>query len=169
MISASGEAVEFLLSAAELSGRSVAEIMDSVLAMRSATDHPEFQRFHLDSGTIGLELLSEVDRRVRLWNPGASLVFRDKYIGYRRFDGRRADPPHASRSDVFASVLPRATFVRLLVPLDPGRFTGCTQLVDLTGKGHHGIGDAAFDMVDSDDVSAVMNVLAFWLGPNPAS
>lgn len=45
---------------------------------------------------------------------------------------------------------------------------GLGGLSDLSGTGHHGIGDMAVDLDTVDDVHAVITALDNWLGPAAA-
>lgn len=157
----------FLTAASQRAGVDPAAILESTLGTRPVTSYADAQPLIAKINPEAIEVLEELDRTLRVANPGSQLVFRSGYIGYRRFDTRQPNGVKASRSQVYASILPRQTFIRVVVPLDTANHHGLKGVSDLSGKGHHGIGDMAIDLHSVEDVRAVVSALDHWLGPAP--
>jgi predicted transport protein len=160
------EVREFLLRAAEEAGVEPAYILERALSSRPLTSYAAASSFVVNMAPEAIQVLEEIDRLLRTANPGSQLVFRAGYVGYRRFDSRQPAGVKASRSQIYASVIPRRNFVRILVPVDEPNCNESLVVRDLSGKGHHGVGDTAIDMHSVSDAGQVMSVFGDWLGPS---
>lgn len=164
-IKVSADVREFLEAAAEYAGTDIAAILTATLGVRPLTEYPEAGPFLSRIDADARATLEELDRMLRVANPGSQIAFRQVYIGYRRDDPRRSSGPLASRSQVYASLLPRQTFVRLILPLDPVDYQHVDGIEDLRGKGRHGVGDLSINVHSPEQAREVMRIFDTWLGP----
>lgn len=160
-----GPVYEFLTAAARRAKTDATTILAEVVAVVSVTERTEAAPWLENMGTPAREALEELDRLLRIANPGSQLVFRPEYIGYRRFDTRKPDGVTASRTQIYASVLPRQRSVRLVLPVNPDDFLHIDGVSDLRGKGHHGIGNVAVNVLDADHACRIVEAFDSWLGP----
>lgn len=159
------EVKEFLLAAAQHAGTDESTILATVLGAQPITDRPDCAR-HLERlKPEAASVLVELDRLLRIANPGSQWVFREQYIGYRRIEGQQPSGPKSSRSQIYASLVPRRPFVRLVLPVDPGQFGHVSGLTDVRNKGHHGVGDTAVDIHTVDEAAQALRDFAVWLAP----
>lgn len=156
---------EFLEAAAARSGTDTSIILAGVLGAKPLAEYPEARSYteRVSPETAGI--LEELDHLLRTANPGSQLVFRQQYIGYRRFDERHPTGAQASRSQIYACLLPRRAFVRMVLPVDPDDYRHVAGITDLSGKGHHGVGDAAIDIHDIETARKIVSNFDAWLGP----
>lgn len=140
------------------------EILDRVLNVYPLSQDPRFERALTGLPKPIIELLEEIDEDVRALNPGVQYVVRSEFFGYRRSEvvlsGRAAE-----RSQIFLSVVPGIRRIRLVLPLNPADLSGHVNVRDLSGKGHHGVGDVCVDVRDSADVQRFLSDFSDWLGP----
>lgn len=156
---------EFLEAASKRAGTDISAILEAILGTRPVTEFPEAKDLTGKLNTETVQVLEELDRLLRTANPGSQMVFRAEYIGYRRFDNRLPSGVKASRSQVYASLLPRKSFIRVVVPLNAADYPNVNDIIDLSKKGHHGVGDMAVDIHSVDQANAVVSALDDWLGP----
>jgi hypothetical protein len=158
------ELVEYLQLTAREAGISVAALLRQVLHVNPLTLEPGFQQLF---GTVGSEvrrLLTRLDQRLRILNPGLHYVFRVSYLGYRR-EGSVAPTAVSERSQIFVSVLPHSDRLRVVLPVDPARYAGQSGCRVLSGQGHHGVGELQVDMPDEDALGRFFKTFRDWLGP----
>ncbi|WP_250028812.1 hypothetical protein [Paractinoplanes maris] len=110
---------------------------------------------------VPLLLLLELDYQIRVRNPGLHYVDRDTYFGYRREGPKREKA--SERTQVFLSVIKRANVLTLILPLPPAEFAFHPNVRDLTGRGHHGIGDLKVTVVDATALESFLSVFDDWL------
>ena len=156
---------EFLDAAAKRRGTDIGSILEMALGARPVTEFPEAAAFTARLDDAAIEVLAELDWLLRTANPGTQMVFRTEYIGYRRFDTRKPSGAKASRSQMYASLLPRRSFIRVVVPLAAADYPKVDGVTDLSGRGHHGVGDMAIDVHSSAQARVVTAALNDWLGP----
>ena len=108
-------------------------------------------------------LFCDLDRALRLRNPGLQYVHRKMYLGYRR--ELNSSGGGGERSQIFASVLRSSTSLDLVVPLDPLVHGDFVLTRDLSSHGHHGIGDLRCTITTSGDLDSVLERFDSWLRP----
>ena len=126
---------EFLRDAAALAGVEPQAILTRV--------------FHVGDGALATivapmddltrELAVRLDRELRIRNPGLHYVERKMFLGYRR-EGANSSPV-GERSQIFTSLIRNNTRLEVVMPVGPEMITSISYAQDLTGKGHHGVGD----------------------------
>ena len=151
--------------AAKTLGVPADELLRRVLNVTPIGDDPRFARYIENRPDQVRALWDELDRGLRARNPGLHYVFRDTFVGYRR-GGKSATGPASERSQIFASVLVRRERLAVTLPVDPTNFLGHPQVRDLTGVGHHGIGDTQFNIRDEADITAFFELFEEWLLPD---
>jgi hypothetical protein len=128
-------------------------------------DYGEYAAYVRGLRVQTLEVLDLLDHLIRVANPGSQLAMRQQYVGYRRFDARQPAGAAASRSQIFASLLPRRALIRVVLPLPVDDFRDVSGVQDLRGRGHHGIGDLAVDISTVQEARELMETFHSWLGP----
>ncbi len=167
-IDADRELVEYLQLSAREAGISVAALLRQVLHVNPLTQEPGFQQLFGTAGSELRRLLTRLDQRLRILNPGLHYVFRSTYLGYRR-EGGIAGTAVSDRTQIFASVLPRRERLCVVLPVDPARYAGQPGCRVLTGQGHHGVGDLQVDLPDEDALDRFFKTFRDWLGPPSAA
>jgi len=108
-------------------------------------------------------LFAELDENIRVRNPGLHYVRRKTYVGYRR--EAIVDHERAERSQVFLSVLRNSRTLELVLPLNPTLHEHLRPVRNLTGQGHHGIGELQFTVSTAADLETFMTTFDTWLRP----
>lgn len=152
----------YLADAAAEAGTDVNSLLRRVLTVDAVTENPRFKPYLNGLRGDTITLVEVVDRSIRVLNPGLHHVFRDTFIGYRR-PHKGAEGPIAERSQMFVSLLVRRKGIAAVLPLDPHIYFEHSSVRDLTGVGHHGVGDLQFDMLTLDDVRDFLQTFSEWL------
>ena len=153
--------VNFLRDAAANIGCSADDILRSVL-------HLDAEHAHAIENLVGVnseattQIFRELDRSLRVRNPGLHYVIRGTYLGYRR-EGVRTVSAVSSRSQIFASVLRKSDKVRVILPIPPEPFLHLRYVRDLSLQGHHGVGQLECSIKDMDDLRSMFQEFDFWL------
>lgn len=156
---------KFLEASACTTGLSVTDILDRVFRSAPLSEATDVQHLMTNVHAETLLTLDRLDRVLRLANPGSQTVVRGKFIGYRRADPRPSPTAKATRSDLFACLVPRTSLIRVVLPLQASEHADVAGARDLSGTGHHGVGDLAVDVKSPTDVDRLMADFARWLGP----
>lgn len=134
-------------------------------------DHRDERAKHLFPGSAAnaRALFQRLDHEIAVRNPGFHYVSRFSYVGYRREVSRRESHLHGERSQVFVSVVTRRSNgpIQAVLPLDPAGYSHLAQVSDLSGIGHHGIGELRFTISDDDDIALFTEVFHDWLCLRP--
>lgn len=155
-------AESFLKAAALLAGSTPSLILTSMLHL-DLDDNDRFAALLPGSHPEIGPLFCQLDRELRLRNPGLHYVERKMYLGYRR---ELADlRGGGERSQVFVSVLRSSSCLDIVMPVDPSAHADMDIVRDLSTQGHHGIGDLRCRISSPADVLLVMKRFEFWLLP----
>lgn len=150
----------FLQRAAQLRGVSVDRLLARVLHVEDGMFASAVGEMEPETAALALQ----VDREIRLRNPGLHYVVRKMYVGYRR-EGAMSSP-QGERSQIFVSLIRNASRLELVLPVDPARVPSISNAQDLRGKGHHGIGDVRVSLRAESDVDRFLDDFEDWLNPN---
>ena len=153
------ELERFLLEAAELAGVGPDAIVARVLHLSD----PVFTETIAPMGAVERALAVRLDRELRLRNPGLHYVDRRMFLGYRR-EGDAAIR-HGERSQIFASLVRKSTRLELVLPVDTSVALTIPYAQDLTGRGHHGVGDILVSFETEADIDRFLVDFDFWLNP----
>ena len=153
----------FLDEAAHVSGASPAHILAAVLHL-DLDDDERFAALLPDTDNGVKALFCQLDRALRLRNPGLHYVERKMYLAYRREHAPESGA--GERSQIFLSVIRTSSALEVVLPLDPADYAGPAFVRSLTGKGHHGIGDLGCRLSSADDVDLFIRHFGFWLNPS---
>ena len=164
IIDGDAELTEYLQLAADAHGVSVAALLRQVLHVNPLTEEPGFRPLFGSPDANTLALLMRLDRRLRILNPGLHYVFRSSYLGYRR-EGGSAATVASERSQVFLSVVPRRTWLQLVLPVDPKRYDHLPGCRTLSGQGHHGVGELQVEVADGRALDRLLRTFKDWLTP----
>lgn len=156
---------EFLDACASSVGVTLASILEDKLGARPIRSYPEAAAHISRLSADILPVLDALDWRLRTANPGSQMVFRSEYIGYRRSDPRVPGGVQSIRSQIYASLLCRKRSIRVVLPVISDHYEGSPGVLNLGGKGHHGVGDTAFSVQSEEDIDQLMSVFDSWLGP----
>ncbi len=155
------ETVEsFLDDAAAQSGTSREGVLAGVLHVGLRDLQPFVQGMRPDAK----ELFAQLDYGLRTRNPGLHYVPRKSYLGYRR--EAVSVTGAGERSQVFVSVLRNTTTLDAVLPLDPATLTSIRSVRNLTGVGHHGVGDTRVTIGDATQLKQFFADFDFWLRPS---
>lgn len=154
------EVGEFLRDAASLAGVEPRAILARVL--------------HVEDGALtGIvapmdeptrALVIRLDRELRVRTPGLHYVERKMFLGYRR-EGATSTPV-GERSQIFASLIRNNTRLEVVLPVAPGAVASIAYAQDLTGKGHHGVGDVRVQVANDADLDRFLSDFDHWLRPH---
>lgn len=153
----------FLLDAAAQIGASDKEVLARVLHLRLS----DLESFTQEMRPEAKILFAELDYGLRIRNPGLHYAPRKSYLGYRRETVNTAGA--GERSQVFVSVLRNNTTLDVVLPIEPGTLAHIPSVRDLTGIGHHGIGNARVTITDPSQLNQFFADFDFWLRPRPAA
>lgn len=159
------DVLKHITESAKTLGLSANEVLRWVLNVTPIGEDPRFGRHTKNRAVTVIAMLDDLDRRIRALNPGSHYVIRKTYFGYRRAD-KLAAGPQSERSQIFASIRVRRNRLLVTVPLDPPEFVEHPCVSDLTGVGHHGIGDVLYTIQDSGDVDSFFHLFSDWLKPD---
>lgn len=151
----------FLDDAAAQAGTSPEEVLAAVLHVGLR----DLQRFVQGMRPDTKELFAQLDYGLRTRNPGLHYVPRQSYLGYRREAASTTGA--GERSQVFVSVLRNTTTLDAVLPLDPATLTSIPSVRNLTGVGHHGVGDTRVTISDTAQLHQFFADFDFWLRPSP--
>lgn len=150
----------FLRDAVAQVGGSEQELLARVFHL----DDPEVLSFSSRMETVAKGLFEALDYELRIRNPGLHYVNRDNYLGYRREHVSTSGA--GERSQIFASV-PKATRkLDVIIPLDPKTVSVATRIVDVTGVGHHGVGNLRVSIESTEQLQQFLVDFDFWLRPD---
>lgn len=164
-VEVASDTVTFLHEAAAVAGVTADVILRRSLGAAPLRACPGYAEYVGGMDTATEAVLAELDRLLRVANPGSQFVLRKQYVGYRRFDERKPPDTKASRSQIYVSLVPRKAFIRVVLPLEVTEHRDVPRVTDLSGKGHHGVGDLALDIHTVADARALMTHFSDWLGP----
>ncbi len=153
---------DYLDLAAKRADLEVPELLRRVLHVGTLERDPRFQALFGYATDETKSLVLALDLGLRLASPGLHYVFRSTYLGYRREEGRPSTTA-SERSQVFVSVVPRAKTLKLVLPLPPARFQHLEGCRDVTGQGHHGVGDLEVDVRNAEGVQRFLAEFSTWL------
>ena len=128
---------------------------------------------HVDDGALAAivapmddttrSLTERLDRELRTRNPGLHYVERKMFLGYRR-EGATSTG-QGERSQIFASLIRNNTRLEVVLPVAPDLITTLSNAQDLTGIGHHGVGDVRVSLASVADIEQFLNDFDAWLRP----
>lgn len=147
----------YLRDAAAKLGVSSEDILDRVLHLHIK----DLGNFTQEMRPETKALFAEFDYGVRIRNPGLHYSMRAKYLGYRR--ERVAAPGAGERSQVFVSVLRKTAILDLVLPLEPASLGHIADIRDVTGIGHHGVGNARITIEDKFQLERFFVDFDFWI------
>lgn len=153
---------EYLKECAALNEAAPADIVRRVLHLPPAG--PKSRDLFPDANPEFLTLFENLDYAIKLRSPGFHYVRRTQYLGYRR-EALDTDGALGERSQVFVSVL-IARFrseLHVVVPVDPSPYLKLPQVIDLRGRGHHGIGELKFVIASDSDIATFTETFDDWL------
>lgn len=150
---------QFLRDAASLAGVAPKVIMAKVLHVEDGS--LEATILPMDDSTRALTL--RLDRELRLRNPGLHYVERKMFLGYRR--ELSGSTPAGERSQIFVSVIRNSTRLEVVMPLALDEFAAIPYAQDLTGKGHHGVGEVRVQLGSDKEVDQFLEDFDAWLRP----
>lgn len=157
------ELKSFLLDAASQTGASNEEVLARVLHLRLS----DLESFTQEMRPEAKTLFAELDYGLRTRNPGLHYAPRKSYLGYRREHVNAVGA--GERSQVFASVLRNSTTLDIVLPLEPATLAHIPSVRDLTGIGHHGVGDARVTISDTSQLDQFFADFDFWLRPHASA
>lgn len=125
--------------------------------------HSMSAHFFPDASEKVRTLVDQLDAEIGVRNPALHYVDRAMYVGFRREEIPRRSA--GARSQVFASVrvVAREECVQVLLPLDPKSVTLANNMRDLSGLGHHGVGDLEVTIRNTADIDAMFIEFGDWL------
>lgn len=153
----------FLDDAARHAGITRDEVVAKVLHL----DLRVLESFTRDMRPETKALFANLDRELRVRNPGLHYAPRKSYLGYRREDSTGAGA--GERSQVFVSVLRNTTTLDIVLPLVPSDLSHIASVRDLSGIGHHGVGDTRVTISDVAELGQFLADFDFWLRPSAAA
>lgn len=156
------ELESFLQLAADEAAVSISDLLRQVLHVKPLTEDPRFLELFGTADNKTKALLVDLDRRLRILNPGLHYTYRTSYLGYRRETGT-TEVASAERSQVFLSILPRTRRLKVVLPIDPAPYAGVPGCRITTGKGHHGVGNLQVELSDSDALGRFFETFRDWL------
>ena len=121
--------------------------------------------FFADMPPAVQDLVQHLDLELAVRNPGLHYVQRSMYVGFRREEV----PPRAvggkGRSQVFASVraVPRKQAIAVTLPREPHDVPLDHNMRDVSGTGHHGVGDVEVLIRSLDDINDMLVRFSDWL------
>lgn len=153
---------EYLVEAAAAASTDVNSLLRRVFSIAAFAENPIFARYAIGLPAEVAALLEALDRNLRVLNPGLHHVFRDSYIGYRRAH-KLATGPTAGRSQTFVSLRPRRKGILATLPLAPAPYLTHPLVRDVSGVGHHGVGDLQFEIGSDAGARDFFSTFAPWL------
>lgn len=149
----------FLRDAATLAGIDPNEVLGRVLHIGDGA--LDAMLAPMSDSTRALAL--RVDRELRLRNPGLHYVERKMFLGYRR-EGATASTT-GERSQIFASLIRNNTRLEVVLPVSPECVATVPYAQDLTGRGHHGVGDVRVSLGSDAEIERFLVDFGEWLNP----
>jgi predicted transport protein len=156
----------FLRDAAAQGRISESDLLRRVLHIGGPAEYAEFGKLFTGAGSEFVHLLTSFDYALRLRNPGLHYVFRTKYMGFRR-ETRSGFATASARSQIFACALARTQIFTVVLPLDPQSYLSYPQARDLSGTGHHGVGDLVVEIPDQVALGRFIEEFDDWLSAYP--
>ena len=153
---------EFLRLAAGEADVCVRALLRRVLHVNPLTEEPRFRELFGGADSQTTALLVDLDRRLRVTNPGLHYVYRSTYLGYRR-EGGATETSVSERSQIFLSVIPRLHLLRVVLPVDPAPYANVSVCRALTGQGHHGVGELQVDLPNEHALNDFFDTFRGWL------
>lgn len=159
-----GDILRFLGDAASARDCDINSLLRDCLSIRSVWDDARFLPYLKDKKDEIGKLLNELDQGLRVRNPGLHHVFRKEFIGYRR-EGKELDGPYGERSHIFASVRVLQTGILVVLPVDPDLYEQYVTVRNLSGTGHHGIGNLQYNIANEHQLDEFFSLFDNWLRP----
>lgn len=149
----------FLRDAASLTGVEPHEVLSKVLHVGDDALSSVVAPMTVATRALAVFL----DRELRVRNPGLHYVERKMFLGYRR---EGATPsPMGERSQIFASLIRNNTRLEVVLPVAPASVAAISYAHDLTGKGHHGVGDVRVSLSNETELKQFLSDFDYWLRP----
>lgn len=161
-IGGDAELEEFLQLAAGQAGVSISALLRQVLHVNPLSKDPRFRQLFGTADGDTTALLLDLDRRLRILNPGLHYVYRSTYLGYRR-EGETTKSAVSERSQVFLSVVPRAKRLLVMLPVNPAPYANVSGCRAVAGHGHHGVGELQVDLPNEDALNRFFDTFRGWL------
>lgn len=149
----------FLRDAAELAGVTTEDLVARILHVNDGVFSEAVST--MDETTRALAL--QLDREIRIRNPGLHYVMRSKFIGYRREGPTRS--PLGERSQIFLSLIRNSTRLEVVLPVDSERIVSLPGAQNLQGMGHHGVGNARVLLTSGIEIQRFMSDFSDWITP----
>lgn len=153
------EVQQFLNDAAAMAGTSVDDVLARVLHVGNGAFSAAVRAMDQPTRELALQL----DREIRIRNPGLHYVMRTMFVGYRREGVTRTRA--GERSQIFLSLMRHSSRLEVVLPVDPDRVAGISNAQDLRGKGHHGVGDVRVVLTSAPDLDRFLGDFDDWLHP----
>lgn len=106
-------------------------------------------------------LAIRLDREIRIRNPGLHYVERRMFLGYRREGHISAS--EGERSQIFLSLIRSNTRLELVLTVATETMSSIPYAQDLTGRGHHGVGNARVLLTTVADLERFLSDFDSWL------
>jgi hypothetical protein len=156
------ELEDFLQLAANEADVSVTDLLRRVLHVNLLAEDPRFRQLFGTADSKTRALLMNLDRRLRVLNPGLHYVYRSTYLGYRR-EGGITKSAASERSQIFLSLVPRIQRLQVMLPIDPAPYVNVSGCRVVTGHGHHGVGELQVDLPNEDALNRFFHTFHGWL------
>lgn len=167
MVDLSRELTAFLEAVASRGGIEVESLLRQTFHLRSVVDEPTLRSLLSGTPDEVVAIWDYLNDHVRVLSPGFHYAPRATFVGYRREVGPPADGTHAARSQVFLSVRPVHGLLTVTLPVSPATAPQGLTSEDLSGKGHHGVGNLRLSLASQTDVDLLVKHYRRWLISKP--